>query len=73
MCDFVVFLLKSSYNKTISNRYISILKIIKGVRQVGKTWILKEFGRRYYENTAYVNFDENEEYKEFFEITKDFQ
>ena len=29
--------------------------IMKGVRQVGKTWILKEFGRRYYENTAYFN------------------
>ena len=25
--------------------------ILKGVRQVGKTWILKEFGKRYYENT----------------------
>ena len=36
--------------------------ILKGVRQVGKTWILKEFGRR---------FDENEEYKQFFETTKD--
>ena len=24
--------------------------ILKGVRQVGKTWILKEFGRRYYKN-----------------------
>ncbi len=45
--------------------------ILKGVRQVGKTWILKEFGRRYYENTAYFNFDENEDYKEFFETTKD--
>lgn len=44
--------------------------ILKGVRQVGKTWVLKEFGRRYYENTAYFNFDENEEYKEFFETTK---
>ena len=32
--------------------------ILKGVRQAGKTWILKEFGRRYYENTAYFNFDE---------------
>ena len=31
--------------------------ILKGVRQVGKTWILKEFGKRYYENTAYFNFD----------------
>ena len=40
--------------------------ILKGVRQVGKTWILKEFGRRCYENTAYFNFDENEEYTQFF-------
>ena len=45
--------------------------ILKGVRQVGKTWILKEFGICYYENTAYFNFDENEEYKQFFETTKD--
>lgn len=28
--------------------------ILKGVRQVGRTWILKEFGRRCYENTAYL-------------------
>ena len=35
--------------------------ILKGVRQVGKTWLLKEFGRLYYENVAYFNFDENEE------------
>lgn len=45
--------------------------ILKGVRQVGKTWILKEFGRRYYDNVAYFNFDENPEYKQFFETTKD--
>lgn len=45
--------------------------ILKGVRQVGKTWILKEFGRQFYENTAYFNFDENEEYRQFFETTKD--
>ena len=45
--------------------------ILKGVRQVANTWILKEFGKRYYENTAYFNFDENEEYKQFFETSKD--
>lgn len=45
--------------------------ILKGVRQVGKTWILKEFGKLYYENVAYFNFDENIEYRQFFEITKD--
>ena len=45
--------------------------ILKGVRQVGKTWILNEFGRRCYENVAYFNFDENEDFKQFFETTKD--
>lgn len=45
--------------------------ILKGVRQVGKTWILKDFGKRYYENTAYFNFDEEPELKQFFESTKD--
>jgi len=45
--------------------------ILKGVRQVGKTWILKEFGARHYSNIAYFNFDESEEYKQFFETTKD--
>ena len=45
--------------------------ILEGVRQVGKTWILKEFGRLHYDNVAYFNFDENEEYQAFFETTKD--
>lgn len=45
--------------------------ILKGVRQSGKTWILNEFGRLYYENIAYFNFDEQEELADFFESTKD--
>lgn len=45
--------------------------ILKGVRQVGKTWLLKEFGRTKYTHTAYFNFDENPEYAEFFANTKD--
>lgn len=45
--------------------------ILKGVRQVGKTWVLKEFGRRHYDSVAYFNFDEHEEYRQFFETTKD--
>ena len=45
--------------------------ILKGVRQVGKTWLLKEFAKRYYKNIAYFNFDEHPEYKQFFESTKD--
>lgn len=45
--------------------------ILKGVRQVGKTWLLKEFAKSYYKNLAYFNFDEHPEYKQFFENTKD--
>ncbi|MGI6222058.1 MAG: ATP-binding protein [Prevotella sp.] len=35
--------------------------ILAGARQVGKTYILKEFGRREYENVAYINCDNNPE------------
>ena len=45
--------------------------ILTGVRQVGKTWALREFGRQYYENVAEFNFDEHGEYTQFFETTKD--
>ena len=40
--------------------------IIKGARQVGKTWLMKEFGRQYYQSTAYINFDRNERMKSLF-------
>lgn len=33
--------------------------VLNGARQVGKTWLLKEFGARYFENVAYVNLDNN--------------
>jgi hypothetical protein len=33
--------------------------IIEGARQVGKTWLLKEFGRQAYADTVYINFDSN--------------
>lgn len=45
--------------------------ILNGVRQVGKTWALKEFGRTCYRNVAYFNFEEHAEYRQFFETTKD--
>ncbi len=45
--------------------------ILKGARQVGKTWILKEFAKDNYKHLAYFNFDESPEYKQFFETTKD--
>ena len=41
--------------------------ILKGVRQCGKTYLLKEFGKRHYEDTAYFNFEETEALKSVFE------
>lgn len=45
--------------------------ILKGARQVGKTYILKEFGEEQYENIAYFNFDHDETLKGLFLNTKD--
>ena len=44
--------------------------VLKGARQVGKTWLMKEFGRNYYDNFAYFNFDEEDELKSIFEANK---
>ena len=35
--------------------------LVQGARQVGKTWLLREFGRLEYANTAYINLAENED------------
>ena len=40
--------------------------IIKGARQVGKTWLMKEFGRKAYPDTIYINFDSNSRMAELF-------
>ena len=45
--------------------------ILKGARQVGKTWLMKEFGKRYFKYTAYVNFDNNERMRDVFESDYD--
>ena len=45
--------------------------ILRGARQVGKTYILKEFGKENYQNIAYFNFDNDEELKNIFLHTKD--
>lgn len=45
--------------------------IIQGARQVGKTWIMKEFGKRYFKNTVYINFDNNDVMKKVFQIDFD--
>lgn len=41
--------------------------ILKGVRQCGKTYLLKDFGKRCYDSCAYFNFEENEALKTVFE------
>lgn len=40
--------------------------ILKGARQVGKTYILREFGKNEYQDLAYFNFEENPNLKELF-------
>ena len=40
--------------------------IIEGARQVGKTWLMKEFGRQAYVDTVYINFDANLRMAELF-------
>lgn len=44
--------------------------VLKGARQVGKTWLMKEFGKSYYENYVYFNFDEEDELQSIFEVNK---
>ncbi len=41
--------------------------IMRGARQVGKTWLLREFGREHYRQTVYVNFEEASELRGIFE------
>ena len=45
--------------------------IVKGARQVGKTWVLEEFGKEFKDGYLRINFDKQEEYKQFFQTTKD--
>ena len=41
--------------------------ILKGARQVGKTWLMKEFGAGHFDDVAYINFDNNKRMKDVFE------
>lgn len=44
--------------------------ILKGARQVGKTWLMKEFGQSCYQRTVYFNFDEEDGLNSIFETNK---
>ncbi|MDR1918260.1 MAG: ATP-binding protein [Tannerellaceae bacterium] len=56
--------------KAASNRQPLILR---GARQIGKTWVMKEFGKRHFESVAYFNFEEVQELKDTFSTTKNVQ
>ncbi|MFM9986147.1 MAG: ATP-binding protein [Flavobacteriales bacterium] len=45
--------------------------VIQGARQVGKTWLMKEFGRREYQHTAYFNFESTRELHSIFKLGYD--
>lgn len=45
--------------------------ILKGARQVGKTWLMKEFGKTYFKKVAYVSFYNNQRMKQVFEADYD--
>lgn len=44
--------------------------VLRGARQVGKTWLMKEFGKNCYRSFVYFNFDEEDELKSIFETNK---
>ncbi len=45
--------------------------IIMGARQVGKTWLMKEFGKTHYEKTAYISFYNNKRMDDVFQADFD--
>lgn len=45
--------------------------VIQGARQVGKTWLMQEFGKKYYEQVAYINFDVDVKSREIFDVDYD--
>ena len=57
-------------NRWKESRYRKPL-VLQGARQVGKSFILKQFGEQYFENYCYVNFDFEKEHKAEFSLTKD--
>jgi predicted AAA+ superfamily ATPase len=59
-----------SLNKWKANKKRKPL-IIRGARQVGKTWLMKEFGQSAFEQTVYINFDNNRRMQDLFSADLD--
>jgi predicted AAA+ superfamily ATPase len=47
--------------------------VVRGARQTGKTWLLKEFGRNSFKNTVYINFEETPNLRSLFKDDFDIQ
>ena len=47
--------------------------IIHGARQVGKTWLMKEFGKQYFDKVIYISFDHNEQMRNVFSLDFDME
>ena len=62
----------NSIDKLVAWKTSSMRKplVLQGARQVGKTWILKAFGKTHFQSTAYFNFEEQPELKQLFQKTK---
>ncbi|MCF0262493.1 MAG: ATP-binding protein [Sphaerochaetaceae bacterium] len=60
---------RTFYNKLIQWKKKDNRKplVVKGARQVGKTWIIKEFGKNEYKSFVYINCDSNKPVSELFE------
>ena len=67
-----VFMYRNALEKLIAWKNDSYRKplIIKGARQVGKTWLMLEFGKNHYTDYVYFNFDEEDELKSIFATNK---
>lgn len=68
----MIYLKRNAIQVLINWKYDNERKpmILKGARQVGKTWLMKEFGKKYYDSYVYFNFDEEDELKSIFEKNK---
>ena len=45
--------------------------LLMGARQVGKTWLMKEFGKKYYDKVAYISFYNNKRMDDVFQMDFD--
>ena len=66
------FMIRNAFEKLVAWKNDPDRKplILKGARQVGKTWLMEEFGKKEYNSYVYFNFDEEDELKSIFAANK---